>query len=347
MNKLSTIFFCFTIFLIGQVRAQTSSYSQYLAIIEGNFSVGSGFIANIKGKPLLVTNTHVLSGNSRITAKLINGQQVKITGLMVAELDSYDVSVLTQTTFTNGIDILTNLEASASIGDDVVVLGNSLGAGVITELPGKITGIGPQLIEVDAKFVSGNSGSPIIHLKTGQIIGIASFSTLRILNGHGKDSKFNSVERRFAWRLDNIPTWKAMDWGSFSREGILIANMEKKTKDAWNLAVDIARDGRITEWEQHTQVGNFYSTMVSGFQKEIAGNQTKKAGAQEYLSTKQRFIWSYCNSLKTDVSSIRPTSLICFHKSRFDEIMKDRDALRNYFDTIKNQLKNDPNFYTR
>ncbi len=41
---------------------------------------------------------------------------------------------------------------------------------------GRSRGSDRALVEVDAKFVEGNSGSPIIHVKTGKVIGIATFA---------------------------------------------------------------------------------------------------------------------------------------------------------------------------
>ena len=68
-----------------------------------------------------------------------------------------------------------HVDENASIDDDVVVLGNAEGGGVINTIKGKIVGVGPNLVEVDAAFVPGNSGSPIIHLKTGKVIGVATY----------------------------------------------------------------------------------------------------------------------------------------------------------------------------
>ena len=87
------------------------------------------------------------------------------------------------------------------IGDPVVVLGNSDGRGVVTEIRGKVIGVGPREIEVDAAFVIGNSGSPVLD-RHGRVIGIATY--LRDCRNDEDWSKvntrFNGI-RRFALRL--------------------------------------------------------------------------------------------------------------------------------------------------
>jgi len=87
------------------------------------------------------------------------------------------------------------------IGDPVVVLGNSDGRGVVTEIRGKVIGVGPREIEVDAAFVIGNSGSPVLD-RHGRVIGIATYlRDCRDDEDWSKaDTRFNGI-RRFALRL--------------------------------------------------------------------------------------------------------------------------------------------------
>jgi hypothetical protein len=86
------------------------------------------------------------------------------------------------------------------------VYGNSLGSGVATELKGRILGVGPEKIEVDAEFVRGNSGSPILDAQ-GQVIGVATYVT-RTAPGTDwvADNTRFTLTRRFGLRLDKT-TW--------------------------------------------------------------------------------------------------------------------------------------------
>jgi len=70
-------------------------------------------------------------------------------------------------------EVMQDVDANAAIGDPVAVLGNA--DGVVNPIMGSITGIGPTFIEVDAPFLQDNSGGPIIHLKTGKVIGVAAY----------------------------------------------------------------------------------------------------------------------------------------------------------------------------
>ena len=214
---------------------------EHLVIIEGDAGKGSGSIIRLKGNSLIVTNAHVLSGNGKISFRLINSTALNVGTLGIAF--GYDLAVITQTTFEGGLEAMQEVEKNVSIGDDVVVLGNSKGAGVVTEIPGKVTGIGPELIEVDAKFVAGNSGSPIIHIKTSKVIGIATYVEVPTLDAITKDSKFTQI-RRFGYRLDTVPRWEFPAWDAFQREAKAIADIERKSQHLAALLRDIYADGQ-------------------------------------------------------------------------------------------------------
>ncbi len=111
--------------------------------------------------------------------------------------------------------IMTGVDENAAIGDEVVVLGNAEGAGVINTINGKIVGIGPNLVEVDAPFQPGNSGSPIVHLKTGKVVGVATYLTIRKFDSATKEPVKVPIVRRFGYRLDSVKIWQPVSWQSF------------------------------------------------------------------------------------------------------------------------------------
>lgn len=345
-------------------QAPHKSYEEnykFLAIIKGDVNLGSGFIAKYLGNPVLFTNTHVLSGNAKIEATLLSGQNIAIKeGLTVA--DQYDLSFFQQKTLKEGMDILNDIEKNVSVGDDVVVLGNSLGAGVVTELRGKVTGIGPELIEVDAKFVSGNSGSPVIHVKTGKVIGIATFSTLRTMEGFGKDSKFNSVERRFAYRLDNILGLVNITWQVFQAEAKTVKDFTTRTDQVWNLAVDIATNQKIVNWEQHLSAGNCVKMAVNKWQIALAQNlssnkSTSRTSSRSYnkpieasggiTAAKDSLLFGVISTLRSDLMFLKPETYTAYHRKEIESQMKYRDFLTRFFYQLKSQISNDPQSITR
>lgn len=171
-----------------------------LAIISTPRGSGSGFVVVMDQKKYLVTNEHVLRGGSPVSARLLTGQELRFAGLEVA--DTLDLVRLEITgSFPDALEIRT---APFTIGTPIGVFGNSDGQGVTTSVAGRILGLGPDRIEIDAPFVQGNSGSPIMD-DSGQVLGVATYAVLQAdpQNWLKAGTRFNQV-RRMGLRLTNI-----------------------------------------------------------------------------------------------------------------------------------------------
>ncbi len=124
--------------------------------------------------------------------------------------------------------IMQDVGPETSIGDEVVVLGNAEGAGVVNTLYGRIVGIGPNLVEVDAPFVPGNSGSPIIHFKTGEVIGVATYARVE---GMGMFFGGSEEVRRFGYRIDSVKTWQPVDQKLFTAQAVEMEHIDDRTEE--------------------------------------------------------------------------------------------------------------------
>lgn len=234
--------------------------------MEGDESVGTGFLAEYDGKIFLFTNLHVLDGNKLIKCKTIDGKELQL-GKLLASTD-YDLAAIELPQEKKGLQFQQNIESSVNIGDEVFVFGNSFGGGVATDLSGKVLAIGPQVLETDVKFVSGNSGSPIISKKSHKVLGIASYCSIRKANDFGKDSKFNNVERRFAYRTDNNPGWQTMNIPQFVNETLFIKKAEARTDDLWAVAKDIAKNDKITKYAYKNAWDNKVNDLIVPYLKK-------------------------------------------------------------------------------
>ena len=87
-----------------------------------------------------------------------------------------------------------------------------MGRDVVTVSEGKVIGIGSELLEVDAPFVSGNSGSPVLN-HYGQVIGIAT-SGANVGGGWETQGNRYSKNRYFVTSVQSIP-WEEMTLREF------------------------------------------------------------------------------------------------------------------------------------
>lgn len=309
-------------------------FSKSLVIIKGDKGAGSGFVLNYKGEGVVFTNTHVLSGNQTFDVLPLYGEKIALKNMEVAR--KYDLAKIHLREPRNGMPLHENISQEVSIGDEVVVMGNSDGAGVATLIRGYITGVGPELIEVDAKFVAGNSGSPVIHVKSKKVIGVATFSMItQVRRGHGVDSPFNHVERRFAYRLDNIPGWEEMNWLAFKKEAEFVEKLELRSQSLVNLANDIVETGQIT-FERHLDRKNpLYPLVKEHFERM----RRLKSSRNYHALEKKRFVQGLLKEAEKTVEPRFYANFSDYHQSRLKEQARLSEELQSFFGTLDSLVK--------
>ena len=216
-----------------------------LVFVTGKEGAGSGFIAVLGKSNLLFTNAHVAAGITNAGFKTLDDTAVQSGAASVAV--GRDVFSIAQPAGGAPLEIMQDVDTNAGIGDEVVVLGNAGGQGVINTITGRIVGVGGDRVEVDAPFVPGNSGSPIIHLKTGKVIGVATYLVVNNYDLATSEKNARPVIRRFGYRLDNIKQWQTVDWRSFYAQAAEMEKIETLTGDLGDFFRDLGENkGGVT-----------------------------------------------------------------------------------------------------
>ena len=223
----------------GSAASMVKEYKSGLAFVQGKTGQGSGFITVLKGQKYLLSNAHVVAGVRPPKFTLLDRTPVGVGSASAAV--GHDIVAVTVLSGGTPIPAMESVETESNIGDAVVVLGNAEGAGVVNLLEGRIVGIGPNLVEVDAPFVPGNSGSPIIHMRSGKVIGIATYLTMR------RSVTGAQSVRRFGYRLDSVQKWQAVDWTRFYAEADTMKKIEKTSEELGSLLSDLVKAGRPTK----------------------------------------------------------------------------------------------------
>jgi hypothetical protein len=279
-----------------------------LIVIRGNDGSGSGFLCRKGERVWLFTNNHVAAGMPNPVFTRLDGSRVNVgTAEAAAGYDA--MRLVVPDAVARPLECVTTLEDVARIDDDVVVLGNSGGGGVVTSIPGKLVGIGPDRIEVSAEFIPGNSGSPVVHVSSGKVIGIATYLTRRYeefsssgeaVQGRpgGGNLKGTIVTRRFAFRLDNVPKWEPVNWRLFQTEAQQIRQISAVTEDIFDFLgtirrrekpsfstdtlrrpaqqwLDVVEKPRLSEVDKYNATRSFLNTLRSMVRTDIAVAETR------------------------------------------------------------------------
>jgi len=170
-----------------------------LAVISTGSHVGTGFVVRDGGRIWLYTNAHVVRDRPYVKATMLDG-----TDLMLGAREYAEGRDFARFALARNLPALELRNGLPVVGEKITVLGNSDGRGVITELHGRVLGVGPTEIEIDATFTSGNSGSPVLDSK-GRVIAVASYlrNCRNDADWSKKNTRFNGI-RRFALRLQGV-----------------------------------------------------------------------------------------------------------------------------------------------
>lgn len=204
-------------------QALSQAQMEGIVLIEGEGSTASGFMTKIRDVDFIVTNLHVLGGGKKLSFKTLRGEEIPTLGVFGAV--GSDIAIIRIGKGQGELTLTKDAFSTNKIGDKVVVVGNRLGGGVATQTAGSILGVGPTRIEVNANFEPGNSGSPIVNLGTGEVVGVATYSETRQVQvdegtaatRNGSSSGGKVEQRWFGYRLDSVAKWESIDlvrWAS-------------------------------------------------------------------------------------------------------------------------------------
>lgn len=301
-----------------------------LVFVSGADGAGSGFIATLAGVNYLFTNAHVAAGIKSAGFKSLDGSRAPVGAPSIAV--GHDILRMQLPPGGAPLEIMSDVDQNASIGDDVVVLGNAEGGGVINTIKGKIVGLGPDLVEIDAPFVPGNSGSPIIHLASGKVIGVATYLLIRKYDPATKQPVRDPVIRHFGFRLDSVKVWQPVQWGAFYAQAAEMQNIETLTQDLQKLLIDLIRNHRITP-------GLHTNPVIKRRIDDWESANRKRLSPVDAASLDQNFFGFLKVACQSDVAAARQHMTYDYFAHQLDGIQQERTEMAGIFDKIVKEIQ--------
>jgi S1-C subfamily serine protease len=169
--------------------------------IEVGLSTGSGFLIDDAGH--ILTNSHVVHGESSVTVTLSDGTQLDATvlgadaadDLALVKVDASDVSRITPLTMGDSDNVQPGQMAIA-LGSPYG-LENTITVGVVSGLERSLTGDDGRpitgVIQTDAALNPGNSGGPLLDSE-GEVIGVNTAVESQAADGVGFAVPINTAE---------------------------------------------------------------------------------------------------------------------------------------------------------
>ncbi len=182
-----------------------------ILFIEGDNGAGTGFKVKFGRENVIISNAHVYLALANPRIRDSYGNEYKVEQMISSR--ERDLVILKYRPFPGEAPLLNVTPAVTSLRVDsmVVAYGNSQGEKVNTTLPGRLLGIGYDVIEIDCGIVPGNSGGPVLLQSSGDVIGVSTYGKTRVTTAQTAGTRFGSrslsnpyVVRRFATRIDNL-----------------------------------------------------------------------------------------------------------------------------------------------
>ncbi len=365
MNKYLNLLLVSLSFLAsGNVFAEKFSFSfdevsnNFVIITSDTGGKGSGFLTNMDGATYVLTNQHVIMGSKKFTIKDMSNNLLKLESIEIAP--GRDIARIK---LTENKDNLLNMAKKVSMNSKIVVYGNSGGADVVTEIYGNVTGVGPDRIEVSAKFIPGNSGSPILN-NDREVVGIATYALInQDANALNVDSKFNKI-RRFGYKITPNIKWENVNWRKYSALGkkinedkeyigVLIEILNIWGKQPYQkLTLKKKAHRNLHSWVQlHNREYDKYDAQYKKLVKKARSGRLTDRNVQKLIKKMQaatlkggKHLTRWCNTRRSEAKSLQKMNKsAAFMDGMFERNSKTFEALAEEFtNSAKIHSERDP-----
>ena len=327
----------------------TTDQSRAIVVIKGDAGEGTGFLAQTPDGPVVVTNIHVIAANPNVKILTSAGTPITVLSLKGA-IDRDLVMFAIKDDHYSYLTLGSDIDHTVSTDDEVLTPGNGEGGEVVLTTDGTVRGIGPDKVEVSNPIYHGNSGSPILHVKSGKVIGVITMgqkvkmtNELDLASYSNSKSAITGTMRYFGFRLDSVPKWETYDWNRFLDETTFLKqfHLESRYLDSFLNGSRYEKARLITENSNDEPPNSHFflqnETLRSSFDDfhqslGSADNSQKLDAQRELLMNLQGF----ANKDMTTIES--PGNFYSFDKIRAKEEIVYRNALKSELDAFENKM---------
>ncbi len=340
-----------------------ADYQPALVLIQGGNGSGTGFICTIENIPFLVTNVHVLAsadaansmgnGLRDLKAKTIDGSELTLQSIFGAT--DHDLAIIRFAEQDAYADIALsfdpNVGQNVQSGDSIVIPGNSKGGGTMIWTEGEVVGVGPTKIEHNAPIYVGNSGSPIIHIESGKVIGVLSYIQRVDIDSYFDEESFKrersaikDTVRYFGYRIDSAKDWYQIDLRKFCRQ---FSEFEAFQEQRMHIAQFLYTNNN--DWTEDRDLSIIINDAINQIERgSVQGKAGRDVIARVSITVSRRLngliqdetYQKYSQYLHDENGgTIRRHDIYPFFKEEIERELKIRDYLSNNVDDWEGRLR--------
>jgi S1-C subfamily serine protease len=313
--------------------ALTDDQARAVVLISGDNAQGTGFMIKTPGGPAILTNIHLIANNPNL--KITTNTGGFVTMLSEKGASDRDLALLAiKDAGYKYLEMAGDISQIAQPGDAVVTPGNSQGVDVLLNTGGKILGIGPERIEFSNPIYHGNSGGPVLHTKSGKVLGVVTEEMkIDLTNGLDKasfasrSSALNGSTRCFGLRLDTVSSWVPIDSKRIQAETAFLDQFAQRSRclDSY-LNAPNGRRPEDTLWTKDVKIVSANQTYT---------DQAAGADSSQRMDAARVLYGELRDLANQDFDTIQnPNSLYSFDQQRTQDEIAYRKAIKAELDSI-------------
>ncbi len=314
-----------------------------VVLIKSDYSEGTGFLTRMASGPVVITNLHVIAGNPNVKIFTASGQEIVPLSLQAASDRDLAMFAIQDNNY-KYLELADKVDQTSAVDDPAIIPGNSEGGEVTLKTDGKLVGFGPQRIEFSNPIYHGNSGGPVLDVKTGKVVAVVTGAIeMRPTDDLDRDSFANANSaikgpmRYFGLRLDTVPVWEPYDQAQFVQETLFLKTFHDESR-ALDSYLNGARNmGATAQTEDSAPDAKFYLTN----EKLRKVDQDWQTSNQEQGRTNalQELVWNLGSVAGADLASVQaPSNYYPYDRQRAKYELAYRQALINEIQTLQTQV---------
>ncbi len=214
----------------------TDDQAHTVVTIKGDNAQGTGFLLRSPDGTFVVTHTDLLAANPNVKILASDGTAITTLALKCATDRNLAMFAITDNHYAylpSPPDTLDTLPA----GDQVIIPDVGTPADPLLGKPGHIVSANAERIDFNIRMGPGNSGSPVIHVKSGTAIGIVTaqkkvdISDYLAQAWHGNPAPGSAkIIPYYGLRLSGETNWETCDPARFLQETMFLKQFHDNTR---------------------------------------------------------------------------------------------------------------------
>jgi hypothetical protein len=323
----------------------TDDQSKTVVTIKGDNAQGTGFFMRSPDGTFVVTHLHLLAGNPNIKLSTSSGAAITVVGLKGAADRDIALFAIQDNQFTY-LPAPTDAPNSVQAGDQLIIPDVGAPSDILIGKPGRVMGTNAERIDFDNPIGRGDTGAPVIHVKSGTVLGLVTdekkvdvSDRLAKVWPANPPPGSSTIIPYFGLRLGGVQTWETYDAGRFLDESVFLRQFHENTR-CLDSFLNGRRHRQFGENEDGPPDNKFYLTNAKLAAAENTYRQfANGADENQRLDGARELLFDLEGFCDTDLATLKGMKILYGYDQNWaQEEIAYRLALKKELDELSNSI---------